>query len=264
MDQHLVDDDLKEQRRHQPEELQEERGDQYLAERRPVLLDRADKPADAETPRRVAERSAAGQQDQPAGPALGEIGADQQLGPRRTRIEHQHLVFPDPAEHQPAPVLQRGERWQRRRCQVLETGGVGPRLDRAPPRRAQQIGLVERPLAALMGYLGGVRREAEHLQCKGERRRPGIGSQWCGTGRDRLHGPPIPFVDQPSLDRGSSRRALGRSSFSGMQRRSEQGPGLLRLVGDIRAEPAAVGCYVEPGSDELAEQRDGSVRRARR
>jgi hypothetical protein len=63
---------------------------------------------------------------------------------------------------------------------------------------------------------------------------------------------------------GSSRRALGRSSFSVMQRRGEQRRGLLRLVSDIRAEPAAVGCCLEPGNDELAEQRDGGAGCARR
>src|SRR6516165_9252426 len=102
MDQHLVDDDLKEQRRHQPEELEEERGDQYLAERRPVLLDRAGKPADAEAPRRVAERGAAGQQDQPAVPALDEIAAGQQFGAARRGSSTRTLSSPTwPSTSQP-------------------------------------------------------------------------------------------------------------------------------------------------------------------
>ena len=42
MHQHLVDDDLEEQRRDQREELQEERGDQHLGEQAAVFVDRAE------------------------------------------------------------------------------------------------------------------------------------------------------------------------------------------------------------------------------
>ena len=42
MHQHLVDHDLEEQRRDQREQLQEERGDQHLAQQMAVFVDRAD------------------------------------------------------------------------------------------------------------------------------------------------------------------------------------------------------------------------------
>src|SRR6266853_6729926 len=48
MHQHLVDDDLEEQRRDQRKQLQEERRQQHLAEQMPVFVDRAEEPADVE------------------------------------------------------------------------------------------------------------------------------------------------------------------------------------------------------------------------
>ena len=47
--QHLVDDHLEEQRRDQREELQEERGDEHLAEEASIFVDRPEKPGDAES-----------------------------------------------------------------------------------------------------------------------------------------------------------------------------------------------------------------------
>ena len=46
--QHLVDDDLEEQRRDQGEQLQEERRDQHLAQKMPIFVDRSQKPGDVE------------------------------------------------------------------------------------------------------------------------------------------------------------------------------------------------------------------------
>ena len=53
MHQHLVDDDLEEQRRDQREQLQEERGDQHLAEQMAIFVDRAEEPGDVEAARQV-------------------------------------------------------------------------------------------------------------------------------------------------------------------------------------------------------------------
>lgn len=44
-----------------------------------------------------------------------------------------------------------------------------------------------------------------------------------------------------------------------MQRCSERSRHRRVLVGDGGADPAAVGCRMEPGRDELAEQRDGGA-----
>ena len=48
MGQHLVDDDLEEQRRDEREELHEQRGEQHMAERPPVAPDRGQEPAQPE------------------------------------------------------------------------------------------------------------------------------------------------------------------------------------------------------------------------
>ena len=155
MDQHLVDDDLEEQRRQQ----------------RRRAAGRTRRPA----PRRAAARyflTAPTNQPMPncrAGsprPRGGSTGSAARSSARRNRrgsaapgrrdarILHQHLVFGDPAEHQPAAVLQPGQGRQRRLLQPLEAGAMGARLDREMPRRPQQIGLVERRLAAVVERSG--------------------------------------------------------------------------------------------------------------
>jgi len=48
MRQHLVDDDLKEQRRHQREDLHEKRGDHHMRQRTAITPDRRQKPFEAE------------------------------------------------------------------------------------------------------------------------------------------------------------------------------------------------------------------------
>ena len=53
MHEHLVDDDLEEQRRDERKELQEERGDQHFAEQMAVFVDRAQEPGDVEAAREV-------------------------------------------------------------------------------------------------------------------------------------------------------------------------------------------------------------------
>ena len=53
MHQHLVDHHLEEQRRDEREELQEERGDQHLAEQPAILVDRAQEPGDVESARQI-------------------------------------------------------------------------------------------------------------------------------------------------------------------------------------------------------------------
>ncbi len=53
MHQHLVDDDLEEQRRDERKELKEERGDQYLAKQTAIFVDRAQEPGDIEAARKI-------------------------------------------------------------------------------------------------------------------------------------------------------------------------------------------------------------------
>ena len=51
--QHLIDDHLEEQRRDERKQLQEERGDQHLAQEMPIFVDRPQKPGDVEPAREV-------------------------------------------------------------------------------------------------------------------------------------------------------------------------------------------------------------------
>ena len=53
VDQHLVDDDLEEQRRDERKQLEEERGGEDLAEQIAVFVDGAEEPADVEAARKI-------------------------------------------------------------------------------------------------------------------------------------------------------------------------------------------------------------------
>src|SRR5215471_8115187 len=53
MNEHLVDDDLKEQRRNQGKQLKEERGNEHLTEKAAVFLNRVEKPVYIEPLRKV-------------------------------------------------------------------------------------------------------------------------------------------------------------------------------------------------------------------
>ena len=77
-DQHLVDDDLKEQRRDKREELQEERGGKDLAKQMAVLVDGADKPADAEAASKARQARATCHEHKAAVPDRFEFGARHQ------------------------------------------------------------------------------------------------------------------------------------------------------------------------------------------
>jgi|tagenome__1003787_1003787.scaffolds.fasta_scaffold20941770_1 hypothetical protein len=75
MRQHLVGDDLEEQRRNQGEELQEERGDQHFAEQPAVFVHRLEEPGDIKLARQIRERGAPRHQHDAAGPVLLELRA---------------------------------------------------------------------------------------------------------------------------------------------------------------------------------------------
>ena len=74
MHQHLVDHDLEEQRRDQREQLQEERGDQHLAEQAAVFVDGAQEPGDVEAPDEIGERARGGSSGRAAVPHRLELG----------------------------------------------------------------------------------------------------------------------------------------------------------------------------------------------
>jgi hypothetical protein len=91
--QHLVDDDLEEQRRDQAEQLQEERAEQHLAQEVAIFVDRPQKPGDVEPAGDIRQSGAAGHQDQPAVPDGHEFVPCHQHRPGRQRRLNQHLVL---------------------------------------------------------------------------------------------------------------------------------------------------------------------------
>ena len=94
MHQHLVDDDLEEQRRHQGEQLQKERCNQHFAQQMPVFMDRPHEPGDVEAAGDLRQSGPAGHQNQFAIPERKKFGLRHKNGPRRLRRLHQDLVLP--------------------------------------------------------------------------------------------------------------------------------------------------------------------------
>ena len=83
MHEHLVDDDLEEQRRDERKELKEERGDQHLAEQMAVLVDRPQEPRNVEAAREIRQFRSARHQDKAAVPNGFELGPRHRFGSRR-------------------------------------------------------------------------------------------------------------------------------------------------------------------------------------
>ena len=75
MHEHLVDHHLEEQRRDQREELQEEGGDQHLAEEPTVFVNGTEEPGDIEASREIEQSGSPGHQDQTARPTTASNSA---------------------------------------------------------------------------------------------------------------------------------------------------------------------------------------------
>ena len=119
IDQHLVDDDLEEQRRNQREELEEERGNENLAEQIAVLVDGAEEPADVEAARKIQQRRATCHQHKTAVPDRLELCARHEHRSRRQGILNENLVLAGLAEEEIAAVAQHRDAGQRRLGQPL-------------------------------------------------------------------------------------------------------------------------------------------------
>ena len=118
MHQHFVDDHLKEQRRHQREKLQEERGEQHLAQKRAIFVDRAHEPGDVEASRELGEAGPPGHQDEASVPRGLELGPAHHRRPCAGRL-HDRLAVGGLSENQEAAVAQRDDGRQRRPLQPL-------------------------------------------------------------------------------------------------------------------------------------------------
>ena len=107
MHEHLVDDDLEEQRRDEGKELKEERDDQHLAEEMAVLVDGPQEPRDVEAAREVRQFRSARHQDKAAIPNRLELSARHRFGSRRRRLLDEDLVLADLAEDEEPTIAQR-------------------------------------------------------------------------------------------------------------------------------------------------------------
>ena len=119
MDQHLVDHDLEEQRRDQRKKLQEERGDQNLAEEAAIFVDGAEEPGDVEAPREVEQPGAPRHQDEATVPSRLELGPRHQHWACGQRVLHQDLILAGLAEKEKAAVAADGDVGKRRLRQSL-------------------------------------------------------------------------------------------------------------------------------------------------
>ena len=122
MHEHLVDHDLEEERRDQREELEEERGQQHLAQEPAVLVHGAEEPGDVEAPGQIGELGPPGHQHQPAVPHRLELGARHQLRARLVGRLDQDLVLAGPAQQQEAAIAQDGDAGQGRARQPVPAG----------------------------------------------------------------------------------------------------------------------------------------------
>lgn len=128
--QHLVHHHLEEERCGEREELDEERGDQHLAEQPAVLHDRRDEPGEVEAGELGGRRGAGGDQHDGALPLRGEVRNATNLRTRIVGIYHKELLRPragvraDPGEDQPFTITQVREDGKR---EMLEAIGPGAR-----------------------------------------------------------------------------------------------------------------------------------------
>ena len=163
VDQHLVDDELEEDRRRQREHLHEQRGDDDLGERLAIAHDRGQEPAEAER----------GRIDAGAGEAAGDQH-HRAAGQRRRFVERQVARGARRAGRSAGPTLDRrrgengeaagGERDQRRIGRRVEAlgaiSGQQPRLEIEPLGGAHEVfrpgGVgAERELVAQLRRVGG-------------------------------------------------------------------------------------------------------------
>ena len=137
MHQHLVDDDLEEQRRDEREELQEERGDQHLAEQAAVFVDRAEEPGDVEPAgeiRQAMPAAPSARGGRPRSPRIRLASSCAGAGIRGTL--HQHLVLVRLAQQQEAAVAQHRDARQGVRGSRSQLGSNRARLEAEPWRSA--------------------------------------------------------------------------------------------------------------------------------
>ena len=174
MDQHLVDHELEENRRDQPGELEEKRSDQDIAQRRAILDQCRDEPADVKRPGVASHRLAAGQQQGAAVKPLSQIGSGPYFGPFAVAALHQIagldcLIF-DPQQNY---GIAAGRFKQRGYGQLAQFGrlrraqtGNQPEFAGNAAQVFQRIGIIA--FAAIMGNLLWIGGNAQVFRQKDE------------------------------------------------------------------------------------------------
>jgi len=129
--QHLVDNDLEEQRRDEGEELDEERGKQDLAEQLAVFDDGRDEPAEVELSGIPGQQGPAGDQYQLAIPGLLKRVPLKGRGTLGLGVLHQDTVFLDLGQDEivTVPVLGDGRQRELLEPQPVGLGGAGLELE---------------------------------------------------------------------------------------------------------------------------------------
>src|SRR5204863_5532486 len=113
MDEHLVDDNLGEQRREQGKELQKEGCDEHLAQKRSVFDDGRDEPGEIELQILKAQVGPLGKEQELPAPDRFELLAREHERPRLNRILNESLLPFKLREHDIAPIclLRHGREW---------------------------------------------------------------------------------------------------------------------------------------------------------
>ena len=176
MHQHLVDHHLEEQRRHQRENLQEEGGQQHLAQKGAIFVDRPHEPGDVEAACEIAEPGALAHQDQLAVPRRLELGLGHHDRPGCTGRLHDGLAVAGLAEDQEAAGAQRDDGRERRLVQPLPGRRHETRLDSELFCTAQHLTGADH-VAKLVTDLLRVGRNAQESQQHDQRRETGIGGR---------------------------------------------------------------------------------------
>ena len=171
---HFVDHDLEEQRRDQREQLQEERGDDDLAELMAIFVNGAEKPGDVEPPRQVDQAGPPGHQYDAAVAGLFELSLGHQVRARRTGRLDQDLVVARLAKQQKATVALGRDGRKRRRLQALPGDGAGARSESEFLGTAQHLLDADRRAAELMPDLVRIGPDVMETQQHDQGSKPGV------------------------------------------------------------------------------------------
>ena len=143
VDQHLVDDDLREQRRQHREDLEEERGDEDFAQKAPVTNESRKEPCEAEAPIGRGIESAADQKDQATRPRLPEARARENGRCRLSRILQHDLAVAHLRQHHVVAVLQERDGGHGSRVEPFQRAREAPHLEAEGPGSARDLPIAE-------------------------------------------------------------------------------------------------------------------------